>query len=348
MPHEQDLEAAQDAARQAGRLILSAYADFTAIPDARADITTDVDRQSQETILRFLRGRFPGDALCAEEATPTLAAAVRSGPRLWVVDPIDGTRGFAQKNGEFSVMIGLLEEGRIVVGVVLEPATARLTYAVRGGGCWRQDGDADPTACRVAAVRDLSAATLTQSRSKQGAGLSPLVRALAPAHVRETYSAGIKLALVARGDADYYVNSYEAFHDWDICAGHILVEEAGGVVTGLAGETLVYGTPGAWQRQGLLASNGLVHAAAVERCRAARVGAQPTHCNGRPFGPPTRLCTDELHMPDHFRIASSSAWKSTCSCSRRANSSAAAARGSACRPTRRRARSASACPVCCR
>src|SRR5439155_123979 len=82
-------------------------------PDARADITTEVDRQSQEAILGSLRRRFPGDALCAEEETPTLAAAARSGPRVWVVDPIDGTRGFAQKNGEFSVMIALLEEGRV-------------------------------------------------------------------------------------------------------------------------------------------------------------------------------------------------------------------------------------------
>ena len=268
MPHEKELEAALDAGRQAGRLIQTAYETFAAIPDARADITTDVDRQSQETILQSLRARFPADALCAEEATATLAAAAHAGRRTWVVDPIDGTRGFAQKNGEFSVMIGLLEEGQVVVGVVLEPAPRRLTYAVRGGGCWRQDGDGAPVACKVTTTPDLTAATLTQSRSRKGAGPSPLVQALRPARVRETYSAGIKLALVARGDADLYVNSYEAFHDWDICAGHILVEEAGGVVTGLGGETIVYGTPGAWQRQGLLASNGLVHAAAVEGCRA--------------------------------------------------------------------------------
>ena len=142
MPHDSDLEAALEAARRAGRLILAAYESFVAIPDARADITTEVDRQSQETILQYLCQRFPADALCAEEATPTLAAAAHSGSRMWVVDPIDGTRGFAQKNGEFSVMIALLVEGRITVGVVLEPASHRLTYAERGGGCWRQDGDA--------------------------------------------------------------------------------------------------------------------------------------------------------------------------------------------------------------
>ena len=70
---------------------------------------------------------------------------------------------------------------------------------------------------------------------------------------------------MARGEADVYLNTYDAFHDWDICAGHILVTEAGGKVTGTRGETLQYGLPGAWQRQGLLASNGRVHEESVKR-----------------------------------------------------------------------------------
>src|SRR5207248_9175604 len=101
-----------------------------------ADIGTEAARLSQELILGYLGKAFPGDAFCAEEATPTLAAAAHTGARLWVVDPIDGTRGFARKNGEFSVMIGFVEGGTIGVGVVLEPAPQRLTYAVHGGGCW--------------------------------------------------------------------------------------------------------------------------------------------------------------------------------------------------------------------
>jgi len=265
MPYEAELAGALAAARAAGTLVLEAYSTFTAIPDARADITTDADRAAQEAILRELRRRFPADALCAEEQTPTLAGAPHEGPRLWVVDPIDGTRGFAQKNGEFSVMVGFVDRGRVAVGVVYEPANDRLTRAVLGGGCWREDGGAAAERCRVSATADLAAATLTQSRSKPGK-VSRQVELLQPAKVIETHSAGIKLALVARGRADLYVNHYEAFHDWDICAGHILVAEAGGKVTGLRGEEIVYGTPGAWQRSRLLASNGALHAAALERC----------------------------------------------------------------------------------
>ncbi len=265
MKFEAELEAAQQAARLAGKVILDAYTQFRAIPNARADISTDADRQSQETILAYLHRRFPEDGLCAEEQTPTLAAS-GPGPRVWVIDPIDGTRGFAMKNDEFSVMVGLLAGGRPVVGVVLEPARDRWTWAVQGGGCWMRDGaGAQPVPCRVGATAELDRATLVQSHTKDPARPSMAVRTLRPGRVMETYSAGIKLALVARGEADLYVNEYPTFHDWDVCAGHILVEEAGGAVCGLHGEGLQYGRPRWAQHCRLLACNSALKDAAVAR-----------------------------------------------------------------------------------
>ena len=109
---------------------------------------------------------------------------------------------------------------------------------------------------------ELSAATLTQSRSKT-AKASPVVAKLRPAKILETYSAGLKLAQVASGEADIYANIYPAFSDWDICAGHILVEEAGGRVTTLDGREIRYGLPGFAQTGGLLASNGRLHEKAL-------------------------------------------------------------------------------------
>jgi 3'(2'), 5'-bisphosphate nucleotidase len=264
MLYERELEAAREAARQAGRVILDAYKQFQAIPDAPIDISTEADRQAQETILSYLKKRFPSDALCAEERTPALAGVASVGSRLWIVDPIDGTRGFARKNGEFSVMIAFVEEGRIAAGVVLEPAKNRCTYATHGQGCWRCD-DGEPVACRVTATVDLATAVMVQSHSRKPGAPSRMEQAVRPGRVVETYSAGIKLAMVARGEVDLYVNDYTQFHDWDIAAGHILVAEAGGTVTGLHGQELHYGLPDAWQRFGLLGSNGQVHAAALER-----------------------------------------------------------------------------------
>jgi 3'(2'), 5'-bisphosphate nucleotidase len=260
MSYEKELQTALEAAEGAGEVILHHYSAFIAIPDAKADISTQADRDSQETILQHIRQTFPQDSLCAEENTPTLASANREGPRLWIVDPIDGTRGFARKNGEFSVMVAFQDEGTIRIGVVFEPSSGRLTYAKQGGGCWRQDTPGSrPIMCRVGQAKTLAEAILTQSHTRRPGRQQTLATALGPAKIIETYSAGIKLAQVARGEADLYLNTYLHFNDWDICAGHILVEEAGGTVTGLHGEPIRYGVGQKAERTGLLASNGLLH-----------------------------------------------------------------------------------------
>ncbi len=256
-----EVAAALDAAELASDLIRREYRTFAAVPDAPASISTHVDRASQELILEFLHARFPADALCGEESTPGLAKVAQRGRRVWVIDPIDGTRGFAKKTGQFSVMIGLLLDGEPVVGVVAEPAQERTTYAWAGGGCWYKVGEGTSVGCHVSR-RGVKDAVLTQSWSKPGQPSRP-VRALAPAEVLETYSGGVKLAQVARGEADVYANVYETFFDWDICAGHVLVTEAGGRVTDLAGGPVAYAAERFAQTRGLLATNGVFHDAAV-------------------------------------------------------------------------------------
>jgi 3'(2'), 5'-bisphosphate nucleotidase len=270
MQYARELAVTLEAAAVADRLIMEHYQNLVVIPDAPANISTDTDRQSQETILRHLHAAFPADALLAEENTPTADAVPKSGSRLWIVDPIDGTRGFARKNGEFSVMIAFVEEGKVVVGVVTEPAKDRRTYASLGSGCWKQDGSAPPVRCRVTTVAKLAEATVTQSHTKPGAPPGKELRALSPKRVIETYSAGVKLAQVARGEAEIYLNTYDACHDWDIAAGHLLVDEAGGKVTNLLGQAPRYGLPGAWQPHGLVASNGKLQAAALAELAGVR------------------------------------------------------------------------------
>jgi 3'(2'), 5'-bisphosphate nucleotidase len=266
--YQRELIAALEAARRATAVILDSYARFLRIPDAPADIHTEADRQSQEIILNYLRGEFPGDAFCAEELTDQGEAVAGHGERMWIIDPIDGSRGFARKNGEFSVMIAFVHQGKSAVGIIQEPARQRLTWAVTGAGCWKRDGDAkDPSPCRVSTTTDLTQATLVQSRSRDPGVPTGQVEALRPTRVLEVYSAGLKMTLVARGEGDLYVNRYLAFHDWDICAGHVIVEESGGTVTGLHGEKIGYGTEGAWQKSGLLASNGKLHAPALDKLR---------------------------------------------------------------------------------
>jgi 3'(2'), 5'-bisphosphate nucleotidase len=271
MPYESELRAALEAVESARPAILDAYAGFQPIPDAAASISLPIDRETQDVLLRHLSARFPDDAFCAEEETPALAGLVGPGsgrPRMWIIDPIDGTRGFAMKNGEFSVMVGLVDRGHVAVGVVLEPVRGRLTYATRGGGCWKRDGDAPAERCRVSTTDRLPGATLTVSRSSTGRNRSRHVEALGDVRLLPAYSAGLKLAHVARGEADLYLNVYPNFNDWDICAGQVLVEEAGGKVSGLTGQEIQYGHGRGQQRDGLLATNGRIHPAALAALRS--------------------------------------------------------------------------------
>jgi 3'(2'), 5'-bisphosphate nucleotidase len=254
---DQEREAALTAGRRAGREIMALYASFEAIADAPADISTEADRRSQEVILQHLSALFPDDAYCAEEVTPTLERLRRQGPRLWIIDPIDGSRGFARKNGEFSVMIGLVQEGEIALGVVLEPARGRCTWAERGRGCWTQEADAPAKRCQVSRTAELEQATMVRSRSEKPKSGPP------PDRTVYTYSAGIKLALVARGEVEWYASDYHNFHTWDLCAGHILVEEAGGKLTDARGRPVAYRDDGLNLIDGCVASNGLVHVAAL-------------------------------------------------------------------------------------
>lgn len=269
MEYQAELAAAREAATQATKIILECYDRFRTVADAPASIHTEADARSQETILAYLRKKFPGDAFCAEEITKDGKVIAGTGPRLWIIDPVDGSRGFARKNDEFSVMIGFVDQGKAVVGVVQEPARQRLTWAVKGQGCWRQDGsEKSPNRCQVSQRASLAEAVLVQSRSRDPGVPSGQVQALQPVRVVEAYSAGLKMALVARGECDLYVNRYQAFHDWDICAGHVLIAEAGGKSTGLKGEDLFYGSEGAWQRTGLLSSNTRLHEAALAKLAA--------------------------------------------------------------------------------
>lgn len=246
-----ELDTARSVALQAAAVAHRLYDAFVAIPDAPANVSTPADRELQDLILTLLAAVFPADAFCAEEDTPTLARLPRHGQRRWIIDPIDGTRGFARKKGEFCIMIALTIDHLPMLGVVAEPLTGRLTYARRGLGCWTQCGQAEAR-CQVSKVENWQEATILASHD---AKRFPDPRLAAVARVIHSYSAGLKLAMIARGEADLYWRQHR-FHSWDLCAGHILVEEAGGRVTDAQGQPIDYGKLVNESIHGVRASNG--------------------------------------------------------------------------------------------
>ena len=260
-----ELGVALEAAIEAGHKIMDFYESLEPIIGAPANITTQADRDSQDIILKKLHLAFPEDGFIGEENTNLYQSLPRKGKRLWIVDPIDGTRGFAKKLGEFCIMIALVENGEPIVGVVHDPANKRTTYATKEGGCHSNDSGVKPIPCKVSSREPLSSAIITKTHSKNKGKVEGLSAMLGSTNIHESYSAGLKLVKIARGEADIYVNDYPQYNDWDICAGHILVIEAGGRMSDLNGKELQYGHSFSLKGPGFIASNGIVHTEALMR-----------------------------------------------------------------------------------
>jgi myo-inositol-1(or 4)-monophosphatase len=246
-------EVAERAAEEAGRLLLGAYGTVAAREKAPFDLVTDADGASQRAIAAVLAAAFPDHTLLAEEdgVLPDVDT-----PWRWVVDPLDGTVNFAHGFPLWCVSIALEHRGRLVVGVVHVPLTGTTFSASLGRGTTR-----DGRPVRVSAVDRLRGALIATGMPTDFAADAPrqlayFGRLSSGTHsVRRTGTSAWNLALVASGGCE--VCYATALHPWDAAAGVVLIREAGGMVTGLAGE------PYDLYRPGLLASNGRVHDEAV-------------------------------------------------------------------------------------
>jgi myo-inositol-1(or 4)-monophosphatase len=246
---EKEKTCAIAAAQAAGAIIRAIYTtDYTVAYKGTDSPVTVADRDANQKIHEILQGEFPGYGWLSEETADSPARL--SCRRVWVVDPMDGTKEFIQKIPEFAVSIALIEGGVPVLGVAYNPTQDRLFWAVRGHGAWCED-----RRLQVSQTERLADATVLSSRSetKRGewADFVSLFR------TRPTGSAAYKLALVASGEADATFTLVPK-NEWDVCAGTLLVEEAGGTVTHLNGQSLVFNQPQTLLR-GLVASNGRLH-----------------------------------------------------------------------------------------
>lgn len=248
-PYSRECEVAVAAAREAGAIIRRYYERAV---EARAkgpdDPVTAADLEANRCIRQRILSALPQDGWLSEETADSPERLHRS--RVWVVDPLDGTKEFLQRVPEFCVCIALVEESRPVVAVTYNPAADRLYVATRGGGTAM---NGVPT--RVTATTGLQDAVILASRSEDRRGewdlFKPRVR------VRLTGSVAFKLAQLSAGEGDATF-TLTPKNEWDICAGTLLVEEAGGRVTGLDGQSLLFNQPSPL-RPGLLASNSLLH-----------------------------------------------------------------------------------------
>jgi len=232
MPHQRELSVALEAAREAGAILRRHYQRGTEAWEKSDDNpVTLADLEADKAIADRLHAAFPDDAILSEETTREDARLEKR--RVWIVDPMDGTKEFTKRIPEFAVSIALTEGGEPIVGAIHNPAADVTVWATRGGGTFRDDRRVSVSNCEILADAVVIASRTEISRN-QFAPYDGWFRELRPVG-----SIAWKLACVACGDGDLNV-SVAPKNEWDVCAGDLLVREAGGVYVDFEGETRRY------------------------------------------------------------------------------------------------------------
>ena len=242
------LETAIKAARAAGAIQKERFGSSLEISHkGEADLVTEVDLACEETIRKILNGTYPDHAVLGEEKGVSGAGEYR-----WVVDPLDGTTNFAHAYPLFCASVALEERGRVVVGAVYDPLRDELFTATRGGGAYLNGKPIRPTS--QATLENAMIATgfpydferRTQKALRYFTTMVHHVQA-----IRRDGSAALNLCYVACGRFDGFWEI--SLHEWDVAAGWLIIEEAGGKITGLDG------APTTMVSEEMIASNGPLH-----------------------------------------------------------------------------------------
>ena len=260
-PYDREMRIALELAREAGAAILDVYEGPLEIEqksgaDDREPVT-QADLIANEIIVQRLTREFPEDGILAEESVDTERRLDKS--RVWMIDPLDGTTGFIEGNGDFAVQIGLAEDGDCVLGVVYQPLTGVLYRAVLGGGTWIERPEAEPERASVSNHLDLATMRLAASRSHRSPRMDRVVQRFGVKQEVRRGSVGIKVGLIVEQQCDLYVHLSPRTKQWDTCAPEVILHEAGGKLTDLFGEPLRYNSPEVQNRNGIIATNGAAH-----------------------------------------------------------------------------------------
>jgi 3'(2'), 5'-bisphosphate nucleotidase len=233
------LEQVAGIAGAAGREILEVYADAAVVPTAKADNSplTAADLRAHRLIVARLQELTPELPVLSEESARVPFATRSRWSRYWLVDPLDGTREFLSRNGEFTVNIALIEGHAPVLGVVHVPVTATTYRGLAGVGAWRQR-PGEPVQSIQVAQRSATPLRVVGSRSHRGDSLDAFLARLG-AHELLAIGSSLKFCLVAEGAADVYPRLGPT-SEWDTAAAHAVLVAAGGAVCALDGGALEY------------------------------------------------------------------------------------------------------------
>ena len=268
--YQAELEAAQTLARKAGEVILEQYAKEI-IAEEKLGVdnfyepVTEADRMASRIVVDGLSEAFPSDAVLSEEEKDDAVLRLTR-KRSWIIDPIDGTAGFVQKDGDFAVQIGLTERGEPVAGVVYLPFYDEMYYAATGKGSF-VDKKGQVTRLRVSEKGELREMKLAVTRNHWSNRMNRVIEEFGFRDHCRRGSVGLKIGLIAAGSCDIYIHLSPRTKLWDTCAPQIILEEAGGKLTDIFGSRMRYDIEDLQNHNGILASNGPAHDEAVKRMR---------------------------------------------------------------------------------
>ena len=180
---------------------------------------------------------------------------------VWIIDPIDGTRDFIEKTGEYAIHIALVRKKRPILAVVVVPELQKLYCAVKGNGTFVNTPDGKSQPIKISTQKSLEESTLVFSRSHRDPKLEYLLQNLPCKNHKALGSVGFKVATLVEQGADIYISlcGKSAPKDWDMAAPELILTEAGGKFTHFSGDKFQYNTGDVYQWGGLLASNGQLH-----------------------------------------------------------------------------------------
>ena len=253
---DQILAVTLTAARRAGRILRARFGRLRQV-EAKGgnDLVTEADRRSEQGVVEVIRAAFPKHAILAEEGT----TGGPSADHLWIIDPLDGTTNYVHTHPLFAVSIAYVYRGHCLVGVVYAPALRELYWAVAGRGAWLNGRRISVS--RVDSLKQALVAAGVPSASNERREVVSAVQALLSQvqDFRSSGSAVLDLCFVAAGRLDAYFE--HKLSPWDVAAGGLIVLEAGGQVTDLAGN------PFSPTQRSALATNGRLHPELVARLR---------------------------------------------------------------------------------
>ena len=256
-----DINLAIEAALEAGAAVLEIYnQNFDKIFKDNQEPLTNADLKSNEILQNKLKKtNYP---ILSEESNDDKLRLHHS--KIWIIDPVDGTSDFINKTGQFSIMIGLVEKNQAVAGVIFQPSENALCVAEKGKGCFLKIGE-EWIKLKVTQQDQLNKSRCIGSKHHLLEAEKQFLNQLKIAHFRQHGSAGLKVVEICKGTAEFYFTITNKIKQWDSCAAHCLIMEAGGMVTDMQNNTIKYNTDAVNHEFGFLFSNGVLHEKILEK-----------------------------------------------------------------------------------